>query len=129
MKRKKHLGEHDMLELPMKDLTLEQLQHLKVWYIVGVKFRVLTQGAEKSLTRPNSLSVVISVQGTGASPRGPDPENRVGDQAQVGQFLLGCKCPVSRFLSGRPKALPAPLYKYRIEVSWDMMSCQWVRGD
>ena len=30
---------------------------------------------------------------------GPDPENRVGDQdleAQVGQFLLGCKCPVSR---------------------------------
>ena len=30
---------------------------------------------------------------------GPDAENRVGDQemeAQVGQFLLGCKCPVSR---------------------------------
>ena len=29
---------------------------------------------------------------------GPDPENRVRDQqleAQVGQFLLGCKCPVS----------------------------------
>ena len=30
---------------------------------------------------------------------GPDPENRVGDQdsveAQVGHFLLGCKCPVS----------------------------------
>jgi glycerophosphoryl diester phosphodiesterase len=40
MKRKKHLGEHDMLELPVKDLTLEQLQHLKVWYIVGVNFRV-----------------------------------------------------------------------------------------
>jgi glycerophosphoryl diester phosphodiesterase len=30
MKRKKQLAEHDMLELPVKDLTLEQLQHLKV---------------------------------------------------------------------------------------------------
>ena len=30
---------------------------------------------------------------------GPDPENRVGDktlEAQVGQLLLGCRCPVSR---------------------------------
>ena len=28
---------------------------------------------------------------------GSDPENRVGDQeAKVGQFLLGCKWPVSR---------------------------------
>jgi len=26
------------------------------------------------------LSIVFSVQGTGGSPRGPDPENRVGDQ-------------------------------------------------
>jgi len=26
------------------------------------------------------LSSVISVQGTGGSPMGPDPENRVGDQ-------------------------------------------------
>ena len=41
----------------------------------------------------------FSVQGTGGSPMVPDPENRVGDQdleAQVGQLLLGCKCPVSR---------------------------------
>ena len=40
------------------------------------------------------LSIVFSVQVTGGSPTGPDPENRVGDQdteAQVGQFLLGCK--------------------------------------
>lgn len=61
MKRKKHLEEHDMLELPVKDLTLEQLQHLKVWCIVGVKCRVI--------------------------------------------------------------------YKYRIEVCWDMMLSHWVRGD
>jgi hypothetical protein len=27
-----------------------------------------------------SLSIVFSVQGTGGSPTGPDPENRVGDQ-------------------------------------------------
>jgi hypothetical protein len=41
----------------------------------------------------------FSVQGIGGSPTGPDPNNRVGDQeigTQVGQFLLGCKCPVSR---------------------------------
>jgi len=45
------------------------------------------------------LSIGFSVQGTGDSPTGPDPENRVGDEdneVQVGQFLLGCKCPVSR---------------------------------
>jgi len=46
-----------------------------------------------------NLSIVFSIQGTGGSPTGPDLENRVGDQdtgSQVGQFLLGCKCPVSR---------------------------------
>ena len=44
-------------------------------------------------------STAFSVQGTGGSLMGQDPENSVGDQdteAQVGQFLLGCKCPVSR---------------------------------
>jgi hypothetical protein len=29
-------------------------------------------------------------------------------KTQVGQFLLGCKCPVSRFLPGRAKDLSAP---------------------
>jgi hypothetical protein len=65
-------------------------------------------------TDTTSLSVVFSVQGTGGSPTGPDPENRVGDlktlEAQVGQFLLGCKCLVSRFLPGRTKDLSAHLY-------------------
>ena len=45
------------------------------------------------------LSIVFSVQGTDGSPTGPDQETRVGDktlEALVGQFLLGCKCPVSR---------------------------------
>jgi hypothetical protein len=37
-------------------------------------------GADKSLARPTCLSIVFSVQGTGGSPTGPDPENRVGDQ-------------------------------------------------
>jgi hypothetical protein len=37
-------------------------------------------GADKFLARANSLSIVFSVQGTGGSPMGPDPENRVGDQ-------------------------------------------------
>jgi hypothetical protein len=51
-------------------------------------------------------------QGTGGSSTGPDPENRVGDQdtGSPGRpFFLGCKCPVSRFLSGRAKDLSAPL--------------------
>jgi hypothetical protein len=33
-----------------------------------------------SLARFTSLSIVFSVQGTGGSPTGPDPENRVGDK-------------------------------------------------
>jgi hypothetical protein len=38
------------------------------------------RGADKSLARPTSLSIFFSVQGTGGSPTGPDPENRVGDE-------------------------------------------------
>jgi hypothetical protein len=39
------------------------------------------RGADKSIARPTSLSIVFfSVQGTGGSLTGPDPENRVGDQ-------------------------------------------------
>jgi hypothetical protein len=47
-----------------------------------------------------NFQLFFSVQGTGSSPTGQDPEDRVGDhktlKAQVSQFLLGCKCPVSR---------------------------------
>ena len=45
------------------------------------------------------LSIVFSVQGTGGSPTGPDPEDKVGDQdtGSPGRpVFLGCKCPVSR---------------------------------
>jgi hypothetical protein len=41
---------------------------------------MLYRGADKSLARPNSLSIVSSFQGTGGSPAGPDPVNRVVDQ-------------------------------------------------
>jgi hypothetical protein len=37
-------------------------------------------GADKSLARPTSLSIVFSVKRTGGSPTGPDPESRVGDK-------------------------------------------------
>ena len=43
--------------------------------------------------------LLFSVQGTGGSATGPDPESGVGDQdtwSPGSQFLLGCKCPVSR---------------------------------
>ena len=49
-------------------------------------------------TKNGDLSIVFSVQGTGGSPTGPDPENRREIktlEAQVGQFLLDCMCPVS----------------------------------
>jgi hypothetical protein len=42
--------------------------------------QLLYRGAGKSLARPTSYSIVFSVQATGGSPTGPDPENRVGDQ-------------------------------------------------
>jgi hypothetical protein len=37
-------------------------------------------GADKSLARPTLLSISFSIQGTGGSKTGPDPENRVRDQ-------------------------------------------------
>ena len=44
-----------------------------------------------------TYQLFFSVQGTGGSPTGPDPENRVGDQ-DIGSpsrpVLLGCKCPL-----------------------------------
>jgi hypothetical protein len=50
-------------------------------------------------TKNGELSFVFSVQGTGGSSTGPDLEmGWVIEtlEAQVGQFLLGCKCPLSR---------------------------------
>jgi hypothetical protein len=38
------------------------------------------RGADKSLARPTSFSLVFSVQGISGRPTGPDPDNRVGDQ-------------------------------------------------
>jgi len=41
------------------------------------------------------LSIVFSVQGTGGSPTGPDPENRVGDQDNVSPCRpVSCGLPV-----------------------------------
>jgi hypothetical protein len=51
-----------------------------VIYIIKTFIIVYLQGADKSLAQPTSLSIVFSVQGTGGSPTGPDPETRVGDQ-------------------------------------------------
>jgi hypothetical protein len=44
------------------------------------RLQVVPRGADKSLARTTSLSMVFSVQGTAGSPTGSDPENRVGDQ-------------------------------------------------
>ena len=46
-----------------------------------------------------TFQLFFSVQGTGGSSTGPDPENRAGDQ-DIGRpgrpVSLGCKCPLSR---------------------------------
>ena len=42
--------------------------------------RSLRQPRLPRRTKNGDLSIVFSVQGTGGSPTGPDPENRVGDQ-------------------------------------------------
>jgi hypothetical protein len=39
-------------------------------------------------------------------------------EAQVGQFLVGCKCPVSRFLPGRATDLSVPLYQTEATVTF-----------
>jgi hypothetical protein len=69
--------------------------HTKIFHAAGISlfsnfiiniFTKVTQfagnyrGYDKSLARPTALSIVFSVQGTGGSPTGPDPENGVGDQ-------------------------------------------------
>jgi len=46
-----------------------------------------------------SFKLFFSVQGTDGSPTGPDPKKGCVIktlETQAGQFLLGCKCPVSR---------------------------------
>ena len=67
---------------------------------VACPTRSLQQQRPLHQTKNGKLSIFFSVQGIGGSPTGPDPENRVGDiktlEAQVGQFLLGCKCLVSQ---------------------------------
>jgi hypothetical protein len=60
------------------------------------------RGADKSLARPISLSIVSSVQGTGGNLTGPDPENRVGDQdiGSPGRSVSsGLQVPSELFLS------------------------------
>jgi len=50
----------------------------------------------------------FSVQGTGGSPTGQDPENGEGDQdtgSPDRPVLLGCKCPVSRGIVGQEQDL------------------------
>jgi hypothetical protein len=60
------------------------------------------RGADKSLARPTSLSIVFPVQGKDGSPTGPDPENRVGDQV-IGSpgkpVSTGLQVPGEPFLS------------------------------
>ena len=68
-----------------------------------------------------NFQLFFSVQGTDGSQTGPDPENRVGVktvEAQVGQFLLGCKCVVSGGIVVREQEpfgdLPAPFFLQNI---------------
>jgi hypothetical protein len=81
---------------------------VKIVAVCNVTYR----GADKSLVRPTSLSIVFFRSMEQVLVR-RGQNLRVGWviktlEAQVGQFLLGCKCPVRRFLPGRAKDLSAP---------------------
>jgi hypothetical protein len=71
----------------------------------------LYKRADKSLARPTSLAIFFSIQGTGGSPTGPDPENRVGDQ-DIGSsgrpVSSGFQVPGETFLLGMAKDLSTP---------------------
>jgi hypothetical protein len=71
-------------------------------YSFTSNFNRIYRGADKSLARPTSLSIVLSVQGTGGSPTGPDPENSVSDQdtGSPGRpFFSGLGVPGEPFIS------------------------------
>jgi hypothetical protein len=72
------------------------------------------RGTEKSLARPTSLSIAFFQSREQVIVR-RGQIHRIGRviktlEAQTGQFLLGCKCPVSHFLPGRAKDLSGPLW-------------------
>jgi hypothetical protein len=83
---------------------------------------VYTRGADISLDRPTSLSIFFQSMEQIVVRRGQI--RRIGWviktlEAQVGQFLLGCKCPVSRFLPGWAKDLSVSRYML---VTWKAYS-------
>jgi hypothetical protein len=54
---------------------------------VPTSVRSFYRDADKSLARRTNLSITFSVHGTGGSPKGPDPVNRVGDQVIGSSFF------------------------------------------
>ena len=54
-----------------------------------------------------TFQLLFSVQGTGGSLTGPDPEIL---EAEVGQFLLGWKCPVSWSIVMQERELTAAFF-------------------
>jgi hypothetical protein len=88
----------------------------------------LYMGAVKSLVRPTSLSIVFFFQSREQVVVRRGQIQTIGWviktlEAQLGQFLLGCKWPVSRFLPGRAKDLSAPLYPSTTQQSDHNMCC------
>jgi hypothetical protein len=79
----------------------------------------LYRGADKSLARPTSVQLFLQSREQVVFRRGQI--RRIGWvikslKSQIGQFLLGCKFPVIRFLPGRDKDLSAPLYTTRQRI-------------
>ena len=68
-------------------------------FLLGCKCPVSRSIFVQEQDHLGEILIAFSVQGTGGSPTGPDPENRVGGQ-DIGspgrQFLLGCTCQVSQ---------------------------------
>jgi hypothetical protein len=81
-----HLYNAILTERPCRDThsEMQQISYLQYFrnetLMMPLPHKGQYRSADKSLVRLPSLSNVFSVQGTGGSPTGPDPENRVGDQ-------------------------------------------------
>jgi hypothetical protein len=93
----------------------ETLEHIFPCQLSFYQCSAFIRGTDKSLGGPTSLSIFFQPREQLIDRRGQI--RRIGWviktlEAQVGRFLLGCKCPVIRFLTGRAKDLSAPRYLF-----------------
>jgi hypothetical protein len=97
------------------------------WTTTGVTWRGQDGANDKSLALPISLSIVSFFESREQVVVRRGHIQRTGWlikilEAHVGPFLLGCKCPVSCFLSGQAKDFSEPLYFFQLRNFFWLLS-------